>query len=150
MEQNPPNPLQQDTPVPWIPCKQTLQQLTSGPRPSQHDEPPISGPSKPSEPHEDALTFEPEPEVALMKSTEEPFACPATPASINIINNMPIGSPLLSPSPFIPPPSTPSPEIPPIASKIPTASSCPAPSSPNYHNEAQQEFMYLQLTPMIP
>ncbi|MBW0546353.1 hypothetical protein O181_086068 [Austropuccinia psidii MF-1] len=61
--------------------------------PSQPNEPPIPGTSQPSEPHEDASTCQPEPQVAPMKSTEEPFACPATPASIIIINNMHIRSP---------------------------------------------------------
>ncbi|MBW0528730.1 hypothetical protein O181_068445 [Austropuccinia psidii MF-1] len=41
--------------------------------PSQHHERPISGPSQPSEPHEDALTHEPEPEVAPTQSMEKPF-----------------------------------------------------------------------------
>ncbi|MBW0555095.1 hypothetical protein O181_094810 [Austropuccinia psidii MF-1] len=41
--------------------------------PSKYDEPPIPGLSQPSEPHEDTLTCEPEPEVAPMQSTEEPF-----------------------------------------------------------------------------
>ncbi|MBW0484743.1 hypothetical protein O181_024458 [Austropuccinia psidii MF-1] len=93
----------------------------------QHNEQPIPGLSQPSEPHEYTLTCEPEPEVALMQSTEEPFACPATPTSVIIIDDMPIGSPL-----------------PPISPKIPTA------SSPHSHDEAQQEFMYLQPTFMIP
>ncbi|MBW0582328.1 hypothetical protein O181_122043 [Austropuccinia psidii MF-1] len=57
--------------------------------------------------HEDASTCEPEPEVAPMQSTEERFARPATPCSVIIIDDTPIGSP---------PPSTPtpipSPEIP--------------------------------------
>ncbi|MBW0551204.1 hypothetical protein O181_090919 [Austropuccinia psidii MF-1] len=57
-KQNPPNPLQKDSPVPCICCKKTPKQ-----------------------------------------STEEPFACPATPTSIMIINNMPIGSPLAPSSP---------------------------------------------------
>ncbi|MBW0498626.1 hypothetical protein O181_038341 [Austropuccinia psidii MF-1] len=41
--------------------------------PSQHHEPPIPGLSQPSKSHEDALTREPEPEVAPMQSMEEPF-----------------------------------------------------------------------------
>ncbi|MBW0500896.1 hypothetical protein O181_040611 [Austropuccinia psidii MF-1] len=40
---------------------------------SQHNEPPIPGPSQPSQPHEDASTHEPEPEGAPMQSMEEPF-----------------------------------------------------------------------------
>ncbi|MBW0584015.1 hypothetical protein O181_123730 [Austropuccinia psidii MF-1] len=65
---------------------------------------------------------------------EEPFACPATPCCVIIIDNRPVGS--------SPPP--PSPEIPPVAPKIPTA------SSPHSHNESWQEFTNLQLTLMIP
>ncbi|MBW0559189.1 hypothetical protein O181_098904 [Austropuccinia psidii MF-1] len=57
-KQNPPNPLQQDSPVPCIRCKKTPKQ-----------------------------------------STEELFACPATPSSIMIINNTPIGSPPAPSSP---------------------------------------------------
>ncbi|MBW0576710.1 hypothetical protein O181_116425 [Austropuccinia psidii MF-1] len=49
--------------------------------PSQRNEPPIAGPSQASESHEDALTREPEPEVAPTRSKEEAFACIATPAS---------------------------------------------------------------------
>ncbi|MBW0470429.1 hypothetical protein O181_010144 [Austropuccinia psidii MF-1] len=97
--------------MPNFPCKQTPLQPTPGPRgtqwlkdlfrqPSQPNEPPIPGPSQPSEPHEDTSTHEPEPEVALMQSTEEPFAGPATPVSIIIIDNMPIGS--HPPVPLIP------------------------------------------------
>ncbi|MBW0486471.1 hypothetical protein O181_026186 [Austropuccinia psidii MF-1] len=56
-----------------------------------------------------------------MPPTEEPFAPPATPASVIIINNTPVGSP-----------------------KNPTA------SSPESHNEAWQELKDLQPTLMIP
>ncbi|MBW0523859.1 hypothetical protein O181_063574 [Austropuccinia psidii MF-1] len=66
--------------------------------PSQPNEPPITGPSQPSEPHEGTLPHEPESEVAPTQSTEEPFACPATPTSVIIINDTPIGS-LLPPFP---------------------------------------------------
>ncbi|MBW0497535.1 hypothetical protein O181_037250 [Austropuccinia psidii MF-1] len=94
--------------------------------PSQHYEPPIPRPSQSSKSqvtsHEDGLTHEPEPEVAPMQSTEEPFAHPATPCSVIIINNTPIGSPL----------------------EIPTA------FSPHSHDEAWQEFTDLQLTLIIP
>ncbi|MBW0478623.1 hypothetical protein O181_018338 [Austropuccinia psidii MF-1] len=41
--------------------------------PSQKDEPPIPGLSPSSKPHEDVPTCEPEPEVALTQSIEEPF-----------------------------------------------------------------------------
>ncbi|MBW0576680.1 hypothetical protein O181_116395, partial [Austropuccinia psidii MF-1] len=67
-----------------MPCEQTLRQPTAGLsgtqwsgdlscEPSQHNYPPISGPSPSSEPPEDVPTHEPEPEVALMQSMEEPF-----------------------------------------------------------------------------
>ncbi|MBW0468642.1 hypothetical protein O181_008357 [Austropuccinia psidii MF-1] len=88
-------------------------------------EPPIPGPSQFSKSqvpsHEDALTFEPEPEVTPTQSTEDSFgklllsffSCfqhsltpPLTisssshyPRSILIIDNMPIGSPLHLPLP---------------------------------------------------
>ncbi|MBW0479510.1 hypothetical protein O181_019225 [Austropuccinia psidii MF-1] len=57
--------------------------------PSQHNEPPIPGPIQTSEPHEDALTREPEPEVAPTKSMEEHFACPSTPASFPPVPSFP-------------------------------------------------------------
>ncbi|MBW0498443.1 hypothetical protein O181_038158 [Austropuccinia psidii MF-1] len=91
-----------------MPCKQTPG--LSGTRwtkdlfrkPSQNDEPPIPGPSQFSKSqvpsHEDASTCEPEPEVALTQSMEEPFACPTTPFFVIIINDMPF----CSPSPEIP------------------------------------------------
>ncbi|MBW0520194.1 hypothetical protein O181_059909 [Austropuccinia psidii MF-1] len=65
-----------------------------GGQPSQHNEPPIPGPSPSSKPPEDILTCKPEPEVAPKQSTEEPFARPVTPRSIIIIDDMPVGSPL--------------------------------------------------------
>ncbi|MBW0589098.1 hypothetical protein O181_128813 [Austropuccinia psidii MF-1] len=87
-----------------MPCKRTPQKPTPGPsgtqwsedisrEPSQNDEPPIPGPSSSSEPPEDVLTCEPEPEVAPMQSTEEPFACPTTACCIIIIDNTPVRSP---------------------------------------------------------
>ncbi|MBW0572890.1 hypothetical protein O181_112605 [Austropuccinia psidii MF-1] len=63
------------------------------PKPSQLDEPPISGLSPSSKPPKDVLTREPEPEVAPTQSTEEPSAFPATPRSVIIIDNVPLGSP---------------------------------------------------------
>ncbi|MBW0517577.1 hypothetical protein O181_057292 [Austropuccinia psidii MF-1] len=101
-KQNPPNPPQQDSPVPCMPREQTPQQPTPGPsgtqwledlsrKPSQHDEP-IPGLSPSSKPPEDVPTCEPEPEVAPTQSTEEPFACPATPRSVIIIDYTPFGS----------------------------------------------------------
>ncbi|MBW0511155.1 hypothetical protein O181_050870 [Austropuccinia psidii MF-1] len=83
-EQDPPNPPQQDSPVQYMPCEQTPRQPTPGPsgtqwsedlsrEPSQHNEPPIPGPSSSSKPPEDVVTSEPEPEVAPTQSMEEPF-----------------------------------------------------------------------------
>ncbi|MBW0548629.1 hypothetical protein O181_088344 [Austropuccinia psidii MF-1] len=88
-------------------------------KPSQYNDPPIPGPSQSSESqvpsHEDALT-----------------SFLATPGSIIIIENMPVGSPPIL-RPFTPTP-VPSPEIPPIAPENPMA------SSPHSHHEAWQEF----------
>ncbi|MBW0584244.1 hypothetical protein O181_123959 [Austropuccinia psidii MF-1] len=61
IEQKPLNPLQQDSPVPSLPCKQTSQQPTPGPsgtrwseelfrEPFQTKEPPIPGPILSSQP----------------------------------------------------------------------------------------------------
>ncbi|MBW0499735.1 hypothetical protein O181_039450 [Austropuccinia psidii MF-1] len=93
--------------TPNLPREQTLWQPTPGPSGTQWSEellrakePPIPAPSPSSEPPEDIPTREPEPEVALTQSTEEPFACPATPRSIIIIDNTPLGSP---PSPLLQP-----------------------------------------------
>ncbi|MBW0474013.1 hypothetical protein O181_013728 [Austropuccinia psidii MF-1] len=74
----------------------TSSELTLPPfvEPSQHNEPSIPGPTQASEPHEDPSACEPEPEVAPMQSTQELFACPATPAPIIIIVDTPVGSPL--------------------------------------------------------
>ncbi|MBW0520755.1 hypothetical protein O181_060470 [Austropuccinia psidii MF-1] len=83
--------------------KKTPRQPTPGPsgtqwledlfrEPSQTDEPPIPGLSPSLEPHEDALTREPEPEVAPTQSMEEPFACPTPPHSVITINDTPVGS----------------------------------------------------------
>ncbi|MBW0554184.1 hypothetical protein O181_093899 [Austropuccinia psidii MF-1] len=82
IEQNQPNPPGQDSPVPSLPHKKT-----SGPsgtqwfedsfcEPSGPNEPPFPGLSPSSEPHEDVPACEPEPEVALIKSMEEPFEIP--------------------------------------------------------------------------
>ncbi|MBW0506920.1 hypothetical protein O181_046635 [Austropuccinia psidii MF-1] len=65
------------------------------PKPSQHDEPPIPGPSTSSKPPEEVPTREPEPEVAPTQSTEDPFACPTTPHSVIIIDNTPVRSPVV-------------------------------------------------------
>ncbi|MBW0559922.1 hypothetical protein O181_099637 [Austropuccinia psidii MF-1] len=72
------HPQQQDSPVPSF----ASSELTFHPfvEPSRHNEPPIPGPSQPFEPHEDALTCGPEPEVPQTKSMEEPFEPPRTPA----------------------------------------------------------------------
>ncbi|MBW0507205.1 hypothetical protein O181_046920 [Austropuccinia psidii MF-1] len=72
-------------------------------------------------------TCEPEPEVAPTQSTEEPFAHPATPCSVIIIDDMPVRSLTPPPSPSVTSPSTPTPEN-------------PNASSPHSHNDACQEF----------
>ncbi|MBW0546587.1 hypothetical protein O181_086302 [Austropuccinia psidii MF-1] len=113
---------------------QTLRQPTPGPsgtqwsedlfrKLSQHDEPPIPGPSPSSKPPEDILTREPEPEVAPTQSMEELFACPAAPRLIIITDDTPIGSPPPIPPSPTPPPSTPTLDLPPIAAKNPNTSS---------------------------
>ncbi|MBW0547720.1 hypothetical protein O181_087435, partial [Austropuccinia psidii MF-1] len=77
-------PPQKDSPVQCTPSKKTPQQPTPGPsgtqwsedlfrEPSQHNKPPIPGPSPSSKPPEDIPTCEPEPEVAPTQSMEEPF-----------------------------------------------------------------------------
>ncbi|MBW0551425.1 hypothetical protein O181_091140, partial [Austropuccinia psidii MF-1] len=84
VKQNPPNPAQQESPIPSLPREQTPWQLTPGPsgtrwseelfrEPSRTKEPPIPGPSPLSQPPEDDTTREPEPEVAPTQSTEEPY-----------------------------------------------------------------------------
>ncbi|MBW0494300.1 hypothetical protein O181_034015 [Austropuccinia psidii MF-1] len=73
LRHNPSNPLREDTPVPHMPHKKTLWKLTPVLKPSQHNEPPIPGPSQSSESHEKTLACEPEHEVALMQSMEDPF-----------------------------------------------------------------------------
>ncbi|MBW0495460.1 hypothetical protein O181_035175 [Austropuccinia psidii MF-1] len=101
-----------------------LQAQVAPDKPSQPHEPPIPGMNPSSEPPEDVPTCEPEPEGAPMQSTEEPFACPATPRSVIIIDDMPVG--------FLPPPRT------------------SVPSSPHFHDNTRQEFTNLQLTLMVP
>ncbi|MBW0480322.1 hypothetical protein O181_020037 [Austropuccinia psidii MF-1] len=61
--------------------------------PSQTNEPPIPRPSPSSKPHEDVPTGEPELEVAPTQSMEEPFAHPAPPPSVIMVDNMPVRSP---------------------------------------------------------
>ncbi|MBW0548200.1 hypothetical protein O181_087915 [Austropuccinia psidii MF-1] len=68
-------------------------------------------------------------------------ARPATPRSIIIIDDTPVGSP---------PPTTPSPDIPPIDAENPTASSPPVPSSSHSYDDARQEFTDLRPILMIP
>ncbi|MBW0534941.1 hypothetical protein O181_074656 [Austropuccinia psidii MF-1] len=127
-------PPQQDSPVPHMPANKPrsnpLQAQVAPHEPSQHNEPRIPGPSPSSKPHEDVLTCEPEPEVALTQSTEDPFARPTTPHSVIIIDNTPIGSP---------PPHSPSQTTPP--------SPCVTPHS---DDDTCQEFTDLRLTLMIP
>ncbi|MBW0465883.1 hypothetical protein O181_005598 [Austropuccinia psidii MF-1] len=137
-EENPPNPPQQDSPVPRMAREQALRKPTPGPsgtqwlgdlfcKPSQHNEPHIPGPSQASEPHEDPLTCEPEPEMDPTQSTEEPFDPPS-------LHSYP-GSFPRDPSHF---PQEPNLLLP------------PGPSSLQSPNEAWQEFTDLQLTLMIP
>ncbi|MBW0501176.1 hypothetical protein O181_040891 [Austropuccinia psidii MF-1] len=94
--------------------------------PSQHNEPPIPGPSPSSKPPEDIPTCGPEHEVAPTQSMEDSFARPATPRSVIIIDDAPVGS------------------LPPSAPKNPTA------SSPHSHNDAYQEFTDLRPPLIIP
>ncbi|MBW0562295.1 hypothetical protein O181_102010 [Austropuccinia psidii MF-1] len=83
-KQNQLNHPQQDSPIPSLPCEQAPWKPTPGPNgtqwsedlfhePSQPNEPPIPGLSPSSRPHEDVLTCDPDPEVALTQSMEEPF-----------------------------------------------------------------------------
>ncbi|MBW0534196.1 hypothetical protein O181_073911 [Austropuccinia psidii MF-1] len=111
-----------------MPHNQTPWQPTPGPSATQFLEDFFWGPSQAPELHE-----EPDPELALTQSTEEPFACPATPSCVIIINNTPVGSP---------PPLVPSPGIPPITPESTTT------SSPQSYNEAWKEFTYLRPTLM--
>ncbi|MBW0578614.1 hypothetical protein O181_118329 [Austropuccinia psidii MF-1] len=155
---------QKDSHIPHMPCKQTLRQPTPGLSgtkwsedlfcdPSQNNEPPIPGPSLSSKPPEDVPTHEPEPEVALTQSTEEPFGkfqihffnsskfaltLSQSSPSIFVIDNTPIGSPTPPPSPCVPPPSL---QVPP---------GTPVQSSSHSHNKACQEFSNLQSTFIIP
>ncbi|MBW0523948.1 hypothetical protein O181_063663 [Austropuccinia psidii MF-1] len=151
IEQNQTNPPLQDPPVPQITWEKTLPQPTPGPsrtqceltlppfvEPPWHNVPPIPGPSQAS----DYQLPSHEPEVAPVKSTEDCFACPATPPSIITINDMPVRTP------HPPLPLVPSTEIPPITSENPIPSP-PAQSSPHSHNEALQELTNLQPTLMI-
>ncbi|MBW0511050.1 hypothetical protein O181_050765 [Austropuccinia psidii MF-1] len=65
--------------LPSKPHGNPLQAEVAPDEPPQHNEPPIPGPSPSSEPPEDIPTCEPEPEVALMHSTEDPFVPPRNP-----------------------------------------------------------------------
>ncbi|MBW0489704.1 hypothetical protein O181_029419 [Austropuccinia psidii MF-1] len=78
-------------PFPFLILTFVSSELTLPPfvEPSQHNAPPIPGPSQPSKRHEDTLTCEPEPEVAPTQSIEEPFARLPNPALVIIINNTP-------------------------------------------------------------
>ncbi|MBW0467338.1 hypothetical protein O181_007053 [Austropuccinia psidii MF-1] len=146
-KQSPQNPLQQDTPIPHMPCKQTPWQLTPGPsgtcwlvdlfpEPPQYNEPPIPAPSPSSKPHEDLSDCEPEPKVAPRHLLEETFGYSSHYSCLVIItDHTPVGSsPIPNPSPPVPSFSTPTLENPPISPKDPTA------PSPHSHNEAGQEF----------
>ncbi|MBW0524978.1 hypothetical protein O181_064693 [Austropuccinia psidii MF-1] len=103
-----------------------LQAQVAPNKPSHPNEPSIPGPSQSSKPHEDALTHEPEAEVAPTQSMEEPFdksslhffyssqlflTPPSTISSsshytpsVIIIDDTPIGSPLPFPPRIQPPP----------------------------------------------
>ncbi|MBW0508273.1 hypothetical protein O181_047988 [Austropuccinia psidii MF-1] len=128
---------QQDSPVQCMPLEQTPQQPTAGlsgtqwledliRKPSQHDEPPIPGPSPSSKPPEDVLT-----------------SCPATPRLVIIIDDMPVGSPpSICPSTPVPPPSH--------CHQESNRLLPPVPSSSHSYNEALQDFINLQPTLMIP
>ncbi|MBW0519077.1 hypothetical protein O181_058792 [Austropuccinia psidii MF-1] len=70
--------------------------------PSQHNEPRIQSLDSQVPSHEDISTREPEPEVAPTQSKEEAFACPATPHSVIIIDNTPVGSHSCPPPPLLP------------------------------------------------
>ncbi|MBW0592401.1 hypothetical protein O181_132116 [Austropuccinia psidii MF-1] len=86
----------------------------SSQKPSRTKEPPIPGPSPSSKPPEDVPTHEPKPEVAHMQSTEEPYACPATPRSIIIIDDTPVRSPHPSTPTPVPSPENPNSSSPPL------------------------------------
>ncbi|MBW0486554.1 hypothetical protein O181_026269 [Austropuccinia psidii MF-1] len=118
--------------------------------PSQYNEPPIPGPSQSSKSpvpsYEDIPAHDPEPEVALMQSMEDPFgklplsffSCsqhsltpPLNISSLSryphfviIIDDRPVGAPSHCP-------------------QEPNGLLTPAPSSPNSHHEAWQEFTNL-------
>ncbi|MBW0509250.1 hypothetical protein O181_048965 [Austropuccinia psidii MF-1] len=154
-QQNSPNPPRQESPFPRMPCEQTRRQPTAGlsgtqwledlsREPSQHNEPPIPGPSPSSEPPEDVPTCEPEPEVAPMQSTEDPFACPTTPRSIIIINNIPSDPPSAFSFPLC------DPYLHSYPGSLPVPLRNPVPRSPHSHDDACQEFTNLRPTLMIP
>ncbi|MBW0521548.1 hypothetical protein O181_061263 [Austropuccinia psidii MF-1] len=105
------------------PRSNPLQAQVEPDEPSQHNEPPIPGPSPSSEPPDGVPTHEPEPEVAPMQSTEEPFG-PLVPPS-------PISFPLCDP-------------------ENPTSFFPLVPSSPHSHNDPCEELTNLRPTLMIP
>ncbi|MBW0588456.1 hypothetical protein O181_128171 [Austropuccinia psidii MF-1] len=170
IQQNPPHPPQQDSPVPSLPREQTPWRPTPGPKPSQTKEQPIPGPSPSSQPPEDIPACEPEPEVAPTQSTEEPFSKSALlflhSSQLFLTFSLTISSscrqsPLnhyhqqyarwIQPPPSHPVPPPPlQPRFPPSAPENPNAFS-PLVQSPSHsHNEARQEFTNLQPTLMIP
>ncbi|MBW0500862.1 hypothetical protein O181_040577 [Austropuccinia psidii MF-1] len=140
-----------------MPRKQTQRQPNPGPsgtrwsedlyhKPTQHNEAPIPGPSPSSEPPEDIATCEPEPQVAPTQSMEEPFARHATPHSVIIIADMPIGSPPPIYAFLTLPSSTTTPDLPPTAAESPTPSSTLVASCSHSYDDACQEFTDLQPT----
>ncbi|MBW0481836.1 hypothetical protein O181_021551 [Austropuccinia psidii MF-1] len=155
-----------------MPCKQSPWQPTlssSGTqwsedlsqKPSQQNEPPIPGPSPSSKPPEDVPTCEPEPEVALTQSAEEPFGKssllflyfyqlfftpPLTISSSSGYSLLPNHQQQYARCIPLPDSAT----FPLCDPSLPKPPRTPMPSSPHSHNDALQEFNNLQPTLMIP
>ncbi|MBW0515712.1 hypothetical protein O181_055427 [Austropuccinia psidii MF-1] len=124
--------------------------------PAQMDEPPITGPSPSSKPHEDIPTCEPEPEVAPTQSMKEPFGkyqlsffyfsrifltFPLTISSSS--HSTPLHHHHQQYTHWIPPPLSHSLTLPPSPHVPPPSTPTPVPSSPHSHNDARQEFTNL-------
>ncbi|MBW0493216.1 hypothetical protein O181_032931 [Austropuccinia psidii MF-1] len=105
VKSNQPNPLQQDSPIPILPCEETLRQPTPGPSGTQwledlfHDEPPTPGLSPSSKPHEDIPTCEPEPELDPLHPTPSSPSriCPSDRSLHSYPGSLPV--PLRAPPP---------------------------------------------------